>query len=354
MESNLSTKIRACATISSISIIYIHNSFVDQGGAVANPHDLPINYIVQSFLAEGVARWGLPFFWIMSGFLYFRTFELTSVTYYRKIKNRFKSLFIPYLIWSGLGIVYYFIIQTFIFPGYDFSRETISELSLFELINVWLFNPTTYQLWFLRDLFLLVVISPVLYLLIKYLHLGFILVILMLFVTSTEIFWPYQRTLGIMGFCLGGLLAMKSYAFRASKKVDLAILILWLLLLTINTWKIYTGNTQFVFAISFKVSRMLGVYLLWVGYDYLQLDRILQENKWMMKFIYFSFFLYLFHEPFLTSLRQFVFLIIPLNEITGLLIFFSLPWIVYITAFFVRKIMKKFTPGFYGLITGNR
>lgn len=355
MDKYLSTKIRACATISSLSIIYIHNSFIDEARVIADPHDLPFNFIIQTFIAEGVARWGLVFFWIMSGFLFFRTFELTGTNYFRKIRNRFISLFIPYVIWSGLGIVYYFIVQTFIFPEYDFTREKMVELTYMELAYVWLFNPTNYQLWFLRDLFLLVLISPLLYLLLKYFREGFVAILLFLYLANIEVFWPVQKMLSVLGFSMGGLLALNQYRHPASLNRLFPVMVLvWLLLISIHTWSIYRSWDQPIMSVFFKISRLMGVYILWKGYDRLEISQLLERKDGLNGLIYVSFFLYLFHEPFLTSVRQFLFFLIPITEVSGLLLFILIPLGVFFVAYILRKGLRQYFPGMYGVLTGNR
>lgn len=355
MDKYLSTKIRACATISSLSIIYIHNSFLDDARVIANPFDLPFNFIFQTFVAEGVARWGLVFFWIMSGFLFFRTFELTRVNYLRKIRNRFISLFIPYIIWSGLGIIYYFIVQTFIFPEYGFTREKMVELTYAELVYVWLFNPVSYQLWFLRDLFLLVLISPILFLLMKYVREGFVAILLILYLANIEVFWPVQRMLSILGFSIGGLLALRQYGHLSFLNRFFPVMVfLWLLLLSFYTWTIYNAWDDPYITVLFKLSRLIGVYILWTGYDRLKIDQLLERNNRVNDMIYFSFFLYLFHEPFLTSIRQLLFIFIPVTEVSGLLLFIFIPLGVFFMAYVLRKGLKRYVPVIYGVLSGNR
>ena len=108
----------------------------------------------------------VPLFFVMSGYLFFRnTPERPSVGWFRnKIQSRFFTLLIPYLIANIIAwLCYFFAI-----------REVPSMVSGFlgdkwknPLFVFWT-GPINLSLWFIRELILLVLLSPLIYFLLRY------------------------------------------------------------------------------------------------------------------------------------------------------------------------------------------
>ena len=60
---------------------------------------LNIATFIEFFLCNGFTRIAVPIFFMISGYLFFLTYKLSIEKYFYKVKSRFLSLMIPYLIW---------------------------------------------------------------------------------------------------------------------------------------------------------------------------------------------------------------------------------------------------------------
>ena len=63
----------------------------------------PVGYADKFFQTFIVNTWGhccVPFMFIISGFLFFRNFNLSLNSYLEKLKSRFWTLLVPYLFWN--------------------------------------------------------------------------------------------------------------------------------------------------------------------------------------------------------------------------------------------------------------
>ena len=119
--------------------------------------------IFDSYIIESFVRIAVPLFFFISGFLFFKKVENFGwVEYKNKIKNRVKRLLVPYLLWNIIVIVLKYIF-------YKIGLEKADYL--FEDGLRWVYHiiwrPINIQLWFVRDLFLVVLMSPIVYFLIK-------------------------------------------------------------------------------------------------------------------------------------------------------------------------------------------
>lgn len=125
-----------------------------------------------TFFSEVIGRLAVPFFFLTSGYFFFlkdKTF--TKESYFAKLKKRFHSLFIPYVAWWVVAGLLTFIMA---------KAHLVGNLSITDFIyGVWcnpngsmffatsINTPLDGPLWFLRDLMVTMVLSPLIYVLIK-------------------------------------------------------------------------------------------------------------------------------------------------------------------------------------------
>lgn len=73
------------------------------------------------------------------------------------------------MLWSFWGLAFFFILQQVPQSKSFFTNDLIANYSFTKVLDTLFLNPIPYQLWFLRDLIVLVLFSPIIYLLIKHL-----------------------------------------------------------------------------------------------------------------------------------------------------------------------------------------
>ena len=110
------------------------------------------NQLAQEFFFGGIARVAVPIFAFASGFFYFRSDDGSWRTYRHKLKQRCRSVLIPYLIVGSLAMASWLIVRRL-------EHDPV-HLTILEFLSTWLLRPPAEQLWFLRDLMVLVMIAP--------------------------------------------------------------------------------------------------------------------------------------------------------------------------------------------------
>ncbi len=157
MNERCSNKITNINLILTIMIVFIHSScarFIDLTG---NTTVATIYKITGVILPYSV---GLFFF--ISAFLLYRNIENYNDVF-KKIKKRFFSLVIPYLIWSILFFFYYLLLNK---TGIIYSKNYV-DLNVSESIYLVLWKGTFHTSWFIRNLIIYVSFAPVVYTLLK-------------------------------------------------------------------------------------------------------------------------------------------------------------------------------------------
>lgn len=120
------------------------------------------------FVCNYLCDMAMPTFFFVSGYLLFKGYTLASFP--RKLLSRFKRLFIPYVCWNALFVVFYLGFASLV-PrlesrvvrySLDTWGGTLSKcFGLFEL-------PIDSPLWFVRSLLYLVVLSPLIFWIVKW------------------------------------------------------------------------------------------------------------------------------------------------------------------------------------------
>ena len=124
---------------------------------------------------------GVPCFFFISGFLFF----LSKKSYEQKIKTRIHTLFIPYILWNAMLLVLYLVAYTIGYPQ-DINNKNIADYAFIDYIRLFWdrgsfdngnFVPILCPFWYIRNLLIMCVISPLLNYIIRYIREIFLILI---------------------------------------------------------------------------------------------------------------------------------------------------------------------------------
>ena len=182
-------------------------------GAVGMNSNLEVYHTLSVLTTGGVCRIAVPCFFLISGYLFFRDMkEWNKARWKEKLIRRIHSLFIPYIIWNLIAFAAFFI--------YSYVRAKLGslDLSFFEEEKAVYFSPDfwhilwdwydgmpiDYPLWFVRDLILFTICTPLIYLFWKYLKVyGLLILAIILFIPLSVgkgiLFYSFGAWIGING-----------------------------------------------------------------------------------------------------------------------------------------------------------
>lgn len=124
-----------------------------------------------------ILKISVPVFFIISGFLFFHgVTSFDKNRYVTKLRSRINTLLIPYLLWTLICLVYLILKQ---FPTILHTHSLDSIRDLFTWQIFWMYKqglPLHFSLWYVRDLILLSLITPFIWILLSKLrHVGMLL-----------------------------------------------------------------------------------------------------------------------------------------------------------------------------------
>lgn len=341
MNQYLSKKLKVISFILICLVVLLHSQIVFH-----SPEG--ISTFIQQLFSENVTRVAVPSFFLLSGYLFAINLDNSNLkrNFGNKIKKRFKSLAVPYLLWSLFCFLFVGCIQLVIPIK---PNHLYFNLSFAEIIKEFFIYPTiAYQLWFIRDLFIMALISPVLYLGIRYLRWVFLLLIfyVVFFVSSP----PVISSSSIAFFSLGLYIATyhKSWLnFRFHSKLWFIVPLLWLGFCFANQTFHLAGTWPFFLNVG------LGAISIWSLYDLIGTPN--QKRLWDSAIISLSFFIYLTHEPILTLIKYSYIYFIGVDSIfNSLLLFFITPILAILICWGLATFLQKEFPNFFGILTGGR
>lgn len=149
----------------------------------------------------------VPLFFVISGYLFFlrQDGELTWVQYKSKMLKKCKTLLLPFFIWNILGALSYPVR----FIDATWGEKILGFWSQRMEWGSWA-GPWDGPLWFLRDLFVVMLFSPVIYKIIRKIGIWFIviMVIPLTFMDNASLF-PGFSGIALLWFSLGSFLSIK-------------------------------------------------------------------------------------------------------------------------------------------------
>lgn len=348
MTQFLSDKLRVLSLVSILFVLYIHSGF--HSGEIEG---MMWNYRCQEFISCMLGRCAVPLFYVISGYLFFLKVPDGMKSIYAKIQKRKRTLLIPYII--GCLFFVLFGVMIAITPGISkYVNGSIMPLfdePLHQIICSIFYDsgngsPCAFQLWFLRDLILIVATSPIWYLLLK--HLSWILIVICFGLTYLHI--PFIPFFALFWFLLGGqLVQVKNRYGGVSLTIWTTIIFLFLSIVQLFMpdmidWELLKNPII-----------MLGLISVWGLYDMvLGKDFKLSEHRWLATACQFTFFIYLFHEPTLNIVRKLIIVVLGKNEYGYLISYLISPWIFTICFVFVGLQFRKYLPKVYHICTGGR
>ena len=155
-----------------VGVLFIHNSTstVRIGSRVIgnSGENMPLMYYCSNIFSQIIGEIAVPIFYFMSGFLFFLTVDkFSGRIYINKLSGRIRSLLIPYLFWNFTVFAFYYILS-FIPQANQYINGGVDLHNFFRYF--WNSSgdgggfPLSYQFWFIRDLMIVVSLTPFIYL----------------------------------------------------------------------------------------------------------------------------------------------------------------------------------------------
>lgn len=362
-----------------VGIVFIHFSLHDGLTIHGIKHGLENPewfFFIVNLISETLARIGVPLFFIFSGFLFFYRKDFNRNVYIQKLKSRTKTLLIPFILWNIIAIVWN--LKCFL-PGISsFYRSVEIHISLIRLFNTFFCNvdnngifvgpptsdsargfyPIDVPLWYIRDLMVMIILSPLIHKLIKKIG-GWFVVMGALMWFFSPLILPKGGYLGIYTNLLVTALFFFSWgALFSITKGNIVI--------SFRKWK-YAPPIYVCIAIADALTKGMeyngyihkagilgGVISTVVIVSTILNSKKVRSNNTLANS---SFFIFALHYLFIEDVGKFAFTMLHVpenNPYAMLALYFSVPIFSILVCLCLYASIKKIMPKVCHLLTGGR
>ncbi|MDE7385871.1 MAG: acyltransferase [Muribaculaceae bacterium] len=356
-----------------IVIIHCNITLIDpsQGG-----HLTPIQPSegIITFFSEVLCRIIVPMFFLISGYLFFYRKDGSRFGFYtNQWRKRINTLLVPYLLWNLITLL--FVIFKCYGPlNFMFPRLTADPITLKECFEAfWKFRPldvenaTFYEppsapidipLWFVRDLLVMMLFTPVLYRLLKIKVVGAIITLSLIGMFLTGIWTPYSTgfSLTAVTFFVAGCW-LSIHHIDPISAIEKTSSINWICAVSAALYAISAGfeldNVDNIAGIHFHaVSIVIGVVMLSTASAILNRHFKIYIPSTLVAS---SFFIYGFHYILLSVIKPAIGRYITLETNTRWLVCYFLCIIVtLVVSVSAYRLCRLISPKFTGWLTGGR
>ena len=320
-------------------------------------------------MSHVISRAAVPSFFLISGYYFFYKTEFNIEVYKKKMKTRFKTLVIPYLLWITLFISIMIFMKfgttTIRERSFDCIWQYFAEngwLNMYWNCNEWPFRknwigqplnssgPIFVPLWFVRDLIVCCLMAPVIHWCIK--KIGWIFVAILLFRIITGLLPSLPGFSINFYFVLGACLAIKSKniieeasRLKTVSYVSAAILLPFMVYYDGSYTNI--GNILYPFWVLVLTVTYFNIATAIVSRGWLRQPASMHKS---------SFFIYCLHAMLVMGYcgRLMMKVIQSENWFLASVRYMLVPLLCVAICCTIYMIMNRYTPKLLAILTGNR
>jgi len=348
-----------------VGVVFIHTDFSDivmTGVKQTTVENYPLFYHFFILVSKIIFNARVPLFFFFAGFLFFyKTAGFSMEIYLQKLKNRVRSLLIPYVFWNLLVILFLMLAQTFLSGSLVSGRnKLITDYSFLD----WLWSfwdtsqvnphlkktlPINSPFWFIRDLMVLVLLSPLVYFLIKKLKAYAVVILGLIWFFNPYFYWPGLSTVSFFFFAAGAYFGVFRKNFVSMMKPLLPVVVLlYLLLIFVIFYTIDSKWWDYVYCVSVCLGLVLAVSLT---------AECIQKGKWHVSRLLTNaaFFIFAYHRIPLVFVIKFLFkLVRPQSDLMLLFLYLFAPILIIVLGLLSYSFLKQWFPRFTAIICGGR
>lgn len=365
-----------------VGVVFIHFNIAKKGFSM---HGIKYGldnpdwyYYFINFFSEVLPRIGVPLFFIISGFLFFYHKDFNRVVYKQKLKTRGRTLLVPFFLWNILAILlsasHKLPFLSSIFPN---AYKTEFHFSIIRVFNTFFANlknegiivtpitdelaevsqmpyPIDVPLWYVRDLMVMILLSPIIF--------GMIQRLGKWFIVALGIVWYFYQALFLPDGGWTALLSRATFffswgAYYSINKQNFVLIMEkyryapWLYIPIAIADTLTKGTDYNIFI--HEAGILVGIVAVVVIVSYLLRSGKIEVNDTLANC---SFFVFALHTLIMNDIGKLLFTVLhlPDNTFAMLFLYIVVPTLTIFFCVFLYVVLKRYAPSVCNLLTGGR
>jgi succinoglycan biosynthesis protein ExoH len=325
-----------------------------------NPDVHPVATFINSFVLFFFFA-VVPLLSVISGWLFFSFSEDAERNLMQRIRRRFQSLYLPLVFWN---LSYLAVLYLLYLTGPE--RSLLREINIdFATAGAWDYvnavfavtgHPIGFQFWFVRDLFVTILASPLLWVLLRQAPYAGLALLGLVWISDQDL-GLFFRTDVLFFFYIGGLLRTRQIALQVGRKPALLLLGAYCALVAARALAPYYADesqplTNLVLDTVTRGGRIIGVLACWGVF--LQLASI-RGSESVARLGGFAFFLHAIHFPLLAEAKIFLWQFVPAETDGWMLLHYAASVALTVgVGLAVGLGLAALKPNWFALLNGGR
>jgi len=303
----------------------------------------------------------VPLLSAVSGYLFFKEADYSLRFYKKRYRSRIKSIFLPMVSWNALALL----LSAAVALVFPLSQRLIAydvfNLNFMDLVNALIGvtqRPADFQFWFLHDLLLTVLISPILAFCIRRAPIISFACLAAIWLVNLNLV-VFFRTDVLFFFSIGAAAQIHRWPIAniASPRTAIILMASYFVLVAIRTLApVFLSDdmpmARIITGAGTRMLRLYGVVALW------SLAPLLVRTSWGMqiaKFGVVAFFLHAIHWPLNQLLKAGFDSVLP-HRSEGLLLvnYFATTVLTVALAILIARLLNSHVPVVFNHLSGGR
>ena len=294
---------------------------------------------------------GVPCFFFISGYLFF----LSKKTYLQKLNKRAHTLLVPYLLWNSIIVIIYLFAWFIGFPQ-EINGKSLTNYHFIDYLRLFWdrgsydngnFVPILCPLWYIRNLLIMSLLSPLIYYILKYLTEFFLLIVTVWWLMSNHNAFIPQT---ILFFALGAYCSIFSINLL---KVALDKKTLFIALFLVFSIGDIISHVVYGTPVNLQLHRLSILFNIPVFF--LFADYCVGHNYQCKSLSNAAFIVFCVHYPLVILIRRLcVVCFSEFNDILQIILYFFCVFIVTIGSLVFDNLLNKSCPKIKNILSGNR
>lgn len=338
-----------------VGVVLIHSHIKEvivDGVDLMVEADFPVYTVVSNLLSEVFARTAVPLFFFISGFLFFYRSMFTMSVYLDKLRKRARTILFPYIFWNLVVIVFLLLGQTLIPFSFSGNNRFIVDYTWRDWLDAfWAKDtmPIAYQLWFIRDLMVVMVLSPIVYVLVRYLRQYAVILLGMLWIMDWWFQLPGLSLTAFFFFSAGAFFSVHQRNFVVNMRTLLwPSAVLYFIVAVCNLFFINESWCSYIHCIGIIVGCifLISCIAMCLDREYWHVSAFLAGS---------SFFVYAYHGmPLALLVNVIIRFFPPETEWAIISLYLGSALLIICVGVVLYGLLRKCVPSFLSLITGGR
>jgi succinoglycan biosynthesis protein ExoH len=303
----------------------------------------------------------VPLLSMISGWLFFSFFEEPNSepaeSLSSRIRRRFTSLYLPLIVWnfiylSGLLILYAFSPDYPLFAALNIDFNTAGLKQYFNAVFAVDHHPLAFQFWFVRDLFLTVLLSPFLWLFLKRIPLTAAAALCVAWLLNYD-FEIFFRPDVLFFFYLGALVRSKKLHFGLSARATKWLVVTYLVIVAGRALAPYVvDESTLMLSAMTRAMRLVGVLACWGLFLHVSATPLgARIARWGP----LAFFLHAAHFPLMAEVKLLLWKVLPeVNDFWMVTHYLASVLVTIFVCLGTAAFLSRHAPNALALLNGGR